>query len=217
MSDIDLIPNAYRVRRWQSLWLIRSAGILAGFACLVVAGLYVLGASTAKAKTRVEILQQQQAVSALKRSEIQRLSGEKEALEEQFKLLSGLRSSAAAEDMFLIVDRALTGDDVWFLDWNFQRAGVEVGEAAGTINTGYFIVVPADGKQSSSDTLQVQTNMTIRGQASDHSALSRFVRRLFEQKEIDDVRIRRTNVSRSNGNDVVDFDLAVVLKTVARD
>jgi hypothetical protein len=55
--------------------------------------------------------------------------------------------------------------------------------------------------------------MTIQGQARDHSALSGFVRRLFEQTEIDDVRIRRTSLNRSNQSGVVDFDLAIVLNT----
>jgi hypothetical protein len=57
--------------------------------------------------------------------------------------------------------------------------------------------------------------MTIKGQARDHSALSGFVRRLFVQPEIDDVRILRTNLSRSNRADAVDFELAVVINTGA--
>jgi len=58
--------------------------------------------------------------------------------------------------------------------------------------------------------------MEIRGQALDHSALSNFVRRLFVQPGIDDIRIRRTSLIDRNRADTVDFELAVVLNTDVR-
>ena len=121
-----------------------------------------------------------------------------------------------AGDMFVTIDRALTSDDVWFLNWQFQRAGVMTGEEVRTVNTGYFVVVPDGAEQSVSNDRRVQTHMEIRGQALDHSALSGFVRRLFVQPEIDDIRIRRTSLVRSNDVDTVNFELAVVLNTEVR-
>ena len=213
MSDIDLIPQAYRTRLWQVLWMKRSALLLGGLVGLLLLGAITLGVATASAKSRVESLQMKQALTMQQRADMERLESEKTELEQQFHLLSGLRSGAAAGDMFLTIDRALTGDDVWFLDWQFQRAGVMAGEEVRTVNTGYFIVVPDGAAELAADELRVQTHMTIRGQARDHSALSGFVRRLFTQPEIDDVRILRTTLSNSRETNTVDFELAVVLST----
>jgi len=216
MSDIDLIPQAYRTRRWQARWMMVSAWLLGGLVGMLILSSVLLGTATAKAKSRVEALQHRHAVTAQQRADIERLGQEKTELEQQFHLLSGLRSGAAAADMFLTVDRALTSNDVWFLDWQFQRAGVMAGGEVSTVNTGYFIVVPEGANQLAADAVRVQTDMTIRGQAQDHSALSGFVRRLFEQPAVDDVRILRTALNRSNQTSTVDFDLAVVLSTDVR-
>jgi hypothetical protein len=147
---------------------------------------------------------------------MERLGAEKTELERQYRLLSDLRSGAAAGDMFVTIDRALTSDDVWFRNWQFQRAGVMVGKEVRTVNSGYFVVVPDGEEQLASDELRVQTHMAIRGQARDHSALSSFVRRLFVQPEIDDIRIRRTSLIDRSRADTVDFELAVVLNTDVR-
>lgn len=213
MSDIDLIPQAYHTRRWQSRWIVYTAISLAGLVGILVSGSFAIDAATDNARTKVAALQRQQAITAQQRADLEKLGSEKDDLEGQFRLLSGLRSGAAAEKMFVTIDRALTGDDVWFLKWQFQRAGVVVEGEARTVNAGYFIVVPDGVNQAAADELRVQTHMTIQGQARDHSALSGFVRRLFEQTEIDDVRIRRTSLNRSNQSGVVDFDLAIVLNT----
>ena len=213
MSDIDLIPQAYRTWRWQSRWMKRTTLLLTGLVGALMVGWSTLGVVTANAKSRVEVLQRIQAVTAQQRVDMEQLSAEKAELERQFRVVSGLRSGAAAGDMFVTIDRALTSDDVWFLDWQFQRAGVMVGEEVRTVNTGYFIVVPDGADQLAANDVRVQTHMTIRGQSLDHSALSDFVRRLFMQPEIDDVRILRTSLIRQNQADGVDFELAVVLNT----
>lgn len=213
MSEIDLIPHAYRTRLWQVRWIKTSALLLGGLVGLLIVSSIALGVATANAKSRVESLQHKQELTSQQRADMERLGLEKADLEDQFYLLSGLRSGAAAEDMFLTIDRALTSDDVWFLEWRFQRAGVMAGEEVRTVNTGYFIVVPDGAAELAADKLRVQTHMTIRGQARDHSALSGFVRRLFAQPEIDDVRILRTTLSDSRQTSTVDFELAVVLST----
>ena len=195
MSDMDLIPQAYHTRRWQSRWIIYTAISLVALVGIIVSGSLAIDAATDNAQTKVTALQRQQTITAQQRADLETLGSEKADLEGQFRLLSGLRSGAAAEKMFVTIDRALTGDDVWFLKWQFQRAGVVVDGEDRTVNTGYFIVVPDGVDQAAKDDLRVQTHMTIHGQARDHSALSGFVRRLFEQKEIDDVRILNTDVT----------------------
>ena len=216
MSDIDLIPLAYRTRRWQSRYVKNAAIVLGCLLAALLLALFQLSRATSDTRARVEALEKRQAVTAQQRVDLERMGEEKNQLENQLRLLLGLRSTVAAEQMFVTIDRALTSDDVWFLEWDFQRAGVIVNNELRTVNTGYFIVVPDGAQPPAPGNLPVQTNMTINGQARDHSALSRFVRGLFAQPEIDDVRIRRTTQSTHNNITTVYFDLAIVLNSAAR-
>jgi cell division protein FtsB len=216
MSDIDLIPQAYRTRRWQIRLMKNTSYLMIGLVGTLVLAWAVLGAAIVNAKTDLEILQNKLSYSAQQQAEIERLAADKTELERQFRLLSNLRSGAAAGDMFVTIDQALTGDDVWFRNWKFERAGIMVGEDVETTNSGYFIVVPEGAAHLAADELRIQTEMEIRGQAIDHSALSSFVRRLFVQPEIDDIRIRRTSLIDRNRADTVDFELAVILNTDVR-
>jgi hypothetical protein len=136
----------------------------------------------------------------------------KTGLESQLALLRELRSGAAAREMFLTLDRVLINGEVWFLDWEFQRAGsmVKQNEKEQAVNTGYFIIVQSNEDTGTSEAWKIETHMNIRGQAKDHSALSRFVRRLFEQPEIKDVRI--LNTTRARGREMVEFRLAIIVK-----
>jgi hypothetical protein len=213
MRDIDLIPQAYRTRRWQVRWMINTSYLIAGLAGILVLTWAVLGVAIADAKVELALLEKQLSYTTQQRADIERMGAEKIELERQYRLLSNLRSGAAAGDMFVTIDQALTGDDVWFRNWKFERAGIMVGEGVETTNTGYFIVVPEGASRLAPDELRIQTEMEIRGQAIDHSALSSFVRRLFIQPEIDDIRIRRTSLIDRNRADTVDFELAVVLNT----
>ena len=53
--------------------------------------------------------------------------------------------------------------------------------------------------------------MEIKGYARDHSALSRFVNRLYDHPEIVDARVLNTSVRPAGDGTIVDFDLAVVV------
>jgi hypothetical protein len=55
--------------------------------------------------------------------------------------------------------------------------------------------------------------MEISGEASDHSALARFVRRLGERSEIESARILNTQVRQLGGAELVEFELAVVVRS----
>ncbi len=122
-------------------------------------------------------------------------------------MLQGLRGGAAEANLFLGIDEALNGDELWFTNWQFRRAGVKDTEGR-VVETGYFVVVP---EGTPPESWQVETHMTIAGQAQDHGALSEFVRRLLGRAEIENVRIRRTEVQRYATRSVVAFDLAVVI------
>jgi hypothetical protein len=57
--------------------------------------------------------------------------------------------------------------------------------------------------------------MEIRGQAVDHSALARFVDRLIDEPRIEQVRIVKTRMQTYAAARVLDFELAVVVRTDA--
>ena len=65
--------------------------------------------------------------------------------------------------------------------------------------------------------LTVETHMTIRGQAIDHQALSKFVRALFEEPAINDVNVQRTSLTNYANGRVVEFDITVVLNSRYRE
>jgi len=216
MSDIDLIPQAYRTWRWQARWMKFTAWLIAGLTATLLLTWTVLGLAIDSARKDIETLQNKLAETAQQQADIERLAADKVELERQLRLLSNLRRGVAAGDMFVTVDKALTSDDIWFRNWKFERAGITVGEELETVNNGYIMVVPEGADDLTSDELRIQTNMEIRGQALDHSALSSFVRRLFVQPGIDDIRIRRTSLIDRNRADTVDFELAVILNTDVR-
>ncbi|MEM7280581.1 MAG: PilN domain-containing protein [Pseudomonadota bacterium] len=213
MTDFNLIPNEYLVRRRRSRYVRLYAFLLAG--SLVLNGV-TFGYFTqleAMTKNQVEVLQTKQAATAQQRSQLSVLDARRNNYESELKILAGLRSGGAAKTMFTTIDRALPDKDVWFLDWQFRRAGVLVTSTQEAVNTGYFIVVPDKGTQTEDQPWRVQTHMTIKGQAKDHVALSTFVRNLFAQPEIEDVRVRRTTLRSGQSSKNVEFDLAIVLNT----
>ena len=214
MANFDLIPQEYRHERWLRAWA-RQIGVVA---VIVIAfgtvASVVLARQVSGVQEQAKILEEQREVTAQQQAELEMLGRQESSLSRQLAMLAGLRSGAPAEALFVTIDRALAQTEVWFLNWQFQRAGVLVPEEdAATVETGYFIVVPEGKKVRSGNEWTVETHMTISGQAQDHDALSRFVQGLFKQNVVVDVRVQKTALSRQANADVVDFDLAVVLNS----
>ena len=214
MREIDLIPESYRRQRSQSLWIKIIAGIVLGLGVTTAAARVWLDSSINQLDADVVRLESQQAITSQERDQLAALNADRQSYQEQLYLLKGLRSGAAATSLFGIIDQVLVGDELWFRTWEFRRAGVTNAEGQ-TVETGYFVVVSDDDQEK--DAWRVETHMTIAGQANDHSALSEFVQRLLSHPEIDNVRIRRTELSRYATRSLVDFDLAVVINRQVRD
>ena len=210
MADIDLIPQDYRARLQLQSGVKRTIIVMV-LMVIIAAALFAVFNYLATAVERdIATLQQRQAITTQQHEALTQLNEKKKSLDHQLELLNGLRSGASAPAMFIAIDRAITGGDVWFQDWQFQRAGSSVEEPAEPASNGYFIIMPASsGKQAAA--WKIETHMTIRGQARDHSALSRFVRQLFEQPEIQDVRILNTSLVANR--EFVDFNLAVTVNS----
>jgi len=210
MTDIDLIPADYRDRIKVYGWARYTIAAGAAVLVLSIAGYFPLDSINKKISVDISALQSRQQISSQQSEILAALNSKKVNFERQLSLLAGLRGGAAAVAMFKTIDNVLSDNEVWFLDWQFQRAGHAVEKKPETVNTGYFIII-SDDSGSGEEAWMVETHMTIRGQAKDHAALSRFVRKLFDQPEIHDVRI--LNTSRLPNARIVNFDLAVTVNT----
>ena len=217
MAEIDLIPNDYRNWLGQQS-LVRK--YVVGFAILNVLLLVVsVGFAQLAEQSRQQALQlkTENAITQQQQIQLQQLKDQQTEYERQWSLLRGLRAGAAIDDIFSIIDRSLIAGDLWFLEWSFRRAGVIVdGEQRG-IETGYFIIVSEETDPFADPDLEVETHMTIHGQARDHQALSKFVRALFEQDDIKDVNVQKTSQTDYANGRAVDFDMTVVLNSAYKE
>lgn len=213
MAELDLIPQDYRNRINQRTMARKYiiAIVIVNIAILASSGLFAQLSSQSKA--RAQELQSQSAITEQQQMQLEELSAQQSEYEKRWSLLRGLRAGAAVEEIFKIIDEALVNDDLWFVNWSFRRAGVVVdGETRG-IETGYFLIVPAEERSSEIPEWQVETHMTLEGQARDHQALSTFVRSLFEQTDIKDVSVQKTSLTDYASGRVVSFNLTVVLNS----
>ena len=212
MNEIDLFPDDLRQRLLYARWL-RRAGTIILVGSLLIGGAFLgLRQVNARIGEQIEHFQDQREITNANRQQLKQLSQKKEDLLQQLNLLSGLRSGASAEQMFVMIDRALPGPEVWLTNWKFRRAGTRVEANPETVSTGYFIVIPAGSQSRTEETWKIETHMDIRGQALDHSAMSEFVLNLTRQPEIENVRIVSTRLGQSiNQTKLVDFSLDIIV------
>jgi len=213
VAELDLIPQDYRN------WLAQRAMIRQHVILFVILNIIVLASSgvlaqlSKQAVKRVQDLQSQSAITQQQQAQLEQLREQQTEYEKRWSLLRGLRAGAAVEDIFRIIDQALVSNDLWFVNWSFRRAGVVVDGETRDVETGYFLIVREDGQYNEDVDWQVETHMTVNGQAKDHQALSTFVRSLFEQPSIKDVSVQKTSrIDYANGR-VVSFELTIILNS----
>jgi hypothetical protein len=97
------------------------------------------------------------------------------------------------------------------MNWEYERSDNVVELQPNSARTGYYIVLSDKTEQDVGVAWEIKTRMTIKGQARDHSALSRFVRQLYEQAEVQDVRILNTSLVKTDS--VVNFDMVVTINS----
>jgi len=217
MADLDLIPQDYRDWLDQRAMLRRYAAVFLVLNVIILVSSGVLMQFSQGAIQRIQELQAQSAITDQQQTQLGQLRDQQTEYERRWSLLRGLRAGAAIEDIFRIIDEALVNDDLWFVDWHFRRAGVVVGGQTRDVETGYFVMVQEDGQVNNDVDWQVETLMTVNGQARDHQALSTFVRALFEQPDIKDVSVRKTSRTNYASGRVVDFELGIVLNSAVEE
>lgn len=217
MADIDLIPNDYRNWLGQQSVVRKYGTVFVALNVLIIVAAVVFGQMSERARADVSRLKSENAITQQQQTQLQQLEDQQSEYERQWSLLRGLRAGAAIDDIFTLIDESIISGDLWFLDWSFRRAGVIVdGEQQG-VETGYFIIVADNADPFANPDLEVETHMTIHGQAKDHQALSKFVRALFEQQDIKDVNVQKTSqIDYANGR-AVDFNMTVVLNSALKD
>ena len=213
MADLDLIPQDYRDRLQQRAELRKHIIVFAILNVAILASAGVFGQLSKQTTVRIEELKSQSAISEQQQVQLEQLSNQQQEYERRWSLLRGLRAGAAVEDVFRIIDEAIVDNKLWFENWSFRRAGVVVDGETRTVETGYFVVVPADGRSADGGDWQVETHMVLEGRALDHQALSTFVRALFEQPDIKDVSVKSTSLTDYANGRVVSFDLTIVLNS----
>jgi len=211
MNEIDLFPDELRKQLLFARWFRFTGYTVVLLTILSVVAFVLLREASARIEEQIQYFQSQREITTTNRRQLEQLNQQKSDLQQQLDLLGGLRSGASAEQMFLMIDRALPGPDVWLTNWKFRRAGTPIDQRQQAVSTGYFIVIPADNQNRPAETWQIETHMTIQGQALDHSAMSRFVLNLTQQPEIENVRIVNTRSNQGKQVRLVDFSLDIVV------
>jgi cell division protein FtsB len=212
MSEIDLIPPRHRRRKAAARWLLRGAAVYGLVAIALLGARVALSRSVHSEQGQLQQIQAQRAQAESERARLDLLEAERTRLTQQLALLEGLRGGPAARQIFYGVDSALD-EQIWFRRWTFQRAGEVVEEREQTGEAGYFIVLPRQAEGEPERAWRVATHMEISGEAADHSALAGFVRRLGERSEVESARILNTQVRQLGGAELVEFELAVVVRS----
>jgi cell division protein FtsL len=216
MSDIDLIPADYR-RRLERLGQIKVhalAAVVLAVCCGM--GYAALAYAQRQLQTEVDRLQKAKAITETQRADLERLHAEHARMSEQSRLQAGLSGGISAQQMFLVVDRALRDEEVWFTRWTFQRSGKPMDKAVEPAPTGYILTLPKDEGQASAKAWRIDSHMSIHGQARDHAVLSGFVGRLIEQPEVETAQLLNATLQQQTGSSSVVFDLLVSIDMAAR-
>ncbi len=180
----------------------------------------LLGTRVAKALLSNALESESAAITELKTSqsgllsqkaEYEQLQSQGQRLARHLQMLEKLRAGTPVQEVFLAIDRALNGD-VWFLEWEFIRAGEYVQAKQQAVNTGYFIIVPADNSGQEQRAWQMSSHMKIHARATNHSKLAAFVSRLSNDPVIAQVKINNTRIDTEQSDEVVDFTLTVIVQ-----
>jgi hypothetical protein len=212
---MDLIPEDYK-RYLQQLHILQRWALLMFVLITVSTSIsFALDYKADEFQKEIVKLEHKKAISSQQRNVLQSLEKDHKKLVVKHNILQKLRGGAVAENMFVTIDRALDGNNVWFKNWSFERAGSKTSEQPKGVNTGYFIVIPESERSNRKqiEAWKIQTHMEVDGGARDHEALSSFVRRLLQQPQIGDVRILNTQQRTTADKTVVEFRLVITVNS----
>jgi hypothetical protein len=211
MAEIDLIPADYR-RYLHLRWMARGYTIL--FSILVfsvAAGRMWTGHLLKMEKAAIKELEASENLILGQSKQFEDLTAKKSHLKTRLEALDVLRGGPPAEQMFVVISRAIN-PSTWITHWKFVRAG-EVQEEKPTYRrTGYYVAKPKgeNGKKN----WREQTYMEIKGQTLNHSALADFVKKLLEQPIIDGIHELKTWTRAYKSGQIIEYHLAVTITSI---
>lgn len=209
MAELDLIPFGYRQEMLVRYWLKIFALLYVFLLACIGASKYILHAQTAEMENQVSTFELNRKEVNRKQHILNELEQEKKDLINQARVKNRLQGGLSAQQMFLIMDRALD-KSTWFKRWVYQRAEKfsELESAAQQ----FSLVVPTGNNKSKSQASNFATTMEIAGQAISHTKLAILVHNLASQPEIEDVKVVKTSQGKSRSTEVLDFNLAIKLR-----
>ena len=104
MEGAALMLNS--LGKWIQL-LLASVGAALVLSLVICGGFFTLREVNSQIDERISYFQDQREITNSNRHQLKQLSQQKKNLQQQLNLLSGLRSGASAEQMFVMIDRAL--------------------------------------------------------------------------------------------------------------
>lgn len=208
MADFDLIPPDFHHLLWFKAKIRHFAVALGGLLLLVVATYAGMHWATQNNAAAIAQLQSKKNVTDHQRLELSQLVSNQALMQGQLDFLRGLQGGVPARQMFHSIDRSIDPGRVWLQQIEYRREGRAVNPGENTLPVGSLLVQPLQ-ETAQSGGWTIESRMKLRGQATDHVALSNFVDRLYQQGEVQDVRIVSTSLAREAG--IVEFDLVVLV------
>ena len=201
LSEIDLIPAAYRHERALIKTLRRTAVVTVAVLVASAAAAGALRHSTLAARVEIDRLGAVAAVAEQQRAAVATLTLRKTAMQERLGVLAGLRQPAAVDDLLAAVAHAVPAQRMWFASWHFERQEPAVDGAPSEAD----LQTPKPAPGSS-----VHLQMRISGHARDHGAVSEFAEALLRDPAMREVNVPRVHRDYEAG--VVSFDLLVAVE-----
>lgn len=188
MAEVDLIPYEFRrsQRRRESIkaWL---SGYLLLLVLLLTAKLW-LGSALRCEKREISTLQAEETALRQERQRLHELEKQRQLLLEHLGVLNFLRGGPRAEEMFVVIDRAIN-PAVWISGWKFLRTEEQVAGAPAPSNPAFTLLAKSESGADAQEEHK-GPRMEISGQALSHSNLADFVATLQEQQEIAEVKLQ---------------------------
>ncbi len=212
MSEIDLIPQAYRdsqrIQRTLKTFLFVCVLLL-----VIVAALRgVLAYFNANIDPDIARLKTQEALSIAQLTQLDQMRALKTKSEKQLQVLQGLRGKPIVDQLFNAIDKALPGS-LWFQDVRYMREGQFVDIKPETKQVGYFIVMPKDEKNPAAgeQAWRVERHIEVHAQAADHATMTEFIRQLSTQPGISNVRLLNTQPKEYGSTLVTEFNVVATI------
>ena len=106
MHEIDLFPDELRKKLLFLRWFKLAGYSIALISVVIVGAFFLVRQANEKIDQEIQLFQVQREITTDNRKQLEQLNQQKKNLLQELNLLTGLRSGASAEQMFVTRDRA---------------------------------------------------------------------------------------------------------------